>query len=93
MSGLRFSFSQSCHSEERVIPARNSTIKIANLCRATCGDSSFLGMTNINEYIESKSKSSSTILQCFSIKSCKTIFPEFVPIQRQQFLLFLLNHL
>ncbi|MDR7370930.1 hypothetical protein J2X17_001713 [Flavobacterium aquidurense] len=34
-----------CHSEERGIPMRNSTIKITNLCRATCGDSSFLGMT------------------------------------------------
>ncbi|MNX72637.1 hypothetical protein D3C86_1039980 [compost metagenome] len=34
-----------CHSEERGIPVRNSTIKIANLCRATRGDSSFLGMT------------------------------------------------
>jgi hypothetical protein len=36
---------QSCHPEERGISARNSVIKIHNLCRATYGDPSFLGMT------------------------------------------------
>ncbi len=37
---------QTCHSEERRIFAGNSIIKIPNLCRASNGDSSFLGMTN-----------------------------------------------
>ena len=34
-----------CHSDGGGIPASNSTIKIVNLYRATCGDSSSVGMT------------------------------------------------
>ena len=36
---------QFCHSEERGISASNSANKIANLCRVSYGDSSFLRMT------------------------------------------------
>ena len=39
---------QFCHSEERGISASNSANKIANLCRVSYGDSSFLGMTNFH---------------------------------------------
>jgi len=35
-----------CNPEGRGIFVRNSVIKIFNLCRATCEDPSFLGMTN-----------------------------------------------
>ncbi len=39
-------FSQSCHFDEGEIFARSSAIKIINLCRVTCGDFSFVEMTN-----------------------------------------------
>ena len=39
-------YAQSCHPEERGISARNSAIKISNLCKVAYGDPSFLGMTN-----------------------------------------------
>ena len=39
---------QFCHSEERGISASNSANKIANLCRVSYGDSSFLGMTKFH---------------------------------------------
>jgi hypothetical protein len=37
-------FSQYCHFDEGEISARNSAIKITNLCRATYGDFSFVEM-------------------------------------------------
>lgn len=42
---------------------------------------------------KSKSKSSSKTLQCFAIKSCRMIFPEFFQFQHRRFLLCLLNRL
>ena len=48
-------FRQFCHSEERGIFVSNSTKIVDFVCGITCGDSSFLGMTNSGQKLEKQS--------------------------------------
>ncbi|KRD62522.1 hypothetical protein ASE40_01645 [Flavobacterium sp. Root935] len=58
-------FPQSCHFDEGEIFASSSAIKIANLCRVTCEDFSFVEMTN---YMFLKNKIREFVAKKTSIK-------------------------